>query len=129
MSEPSQRDLDWRIYVRDMIEFSQKVLSYTAGLHEESFKANGLVYDATLRNVQLIGQAAMYVPAEVRDRYPDIPWRAIIGVRNRLAHSYPDLSDSILWSIIEDAVPEMLPKLAHILESPDDDSGQDAAAL
>ena len=128
MSERSQGNLDWRMYVRDMIEFGQKVISYTDGLNEESFKANGLVYDATLRNVQLIGQAAMYVPAKVRDSYPDIPWRAIIGVRNRLAHSYPDLSDSILWSIIEDAIPEMLPKLARILE-PSDDSGQDAATL
>ena len=88
------------MYVRDMIEFGQKVISYTDGLNEESFKANGLVYDATLRNVQLIGQAAICVPAKVRDSYPDIPWRAIIGVRNRLAHSYPDLSNSILWSII-----------------------------
>ena len=116
------------MYVRDMIEFGQKVLSYTDGLNEESFKANGLIYDATLRNVQLIGQAAMCVPAKLRDSYPDIPWRAIIGVRNRLAHSYPDLSDSILWSIIEDAIPEMLPKLARILE-PSDDSGQDAATV
>ena len=128
MSERSQANLDWRMYVRDMIEFGQKVISYTDGLSEESFKANGLVYDATLRNVQLIGQAAMCVPAKLRDSYPDIPWRAIIGVRNRLAHSYPDLSDSILWSIIEDAIPEMLPKLARILE-PSDDSGQDAATL
>lgn len=120
MSESSQPDLDWRMYVRDMLEFSQKVLSYIDGLTEESFTANGLVYDATLRNIQLIGQAAMYVPTEIRERYPEIPWRAIIGVRNRLAHSYPDLSDSILWSIIEDAIPQMLPQLAHILESPDD---------
>ena len=118
MSDFSRQELDWRMYVRDMIEFSQKVLSYTDGLTEESFTANGLVYDATLRNIQLIGQAAMYVPADVRDRFPDIPWRAIIGVRNRLAHSYPDLSDSILWSIIQDAIPQMLPHLALILEYP-----------
>ena len=111
-----------------MIEFGQKVLSYTDGLNEGSFRANGLVYDATLRNVQLIGQAAMYVPAEVRETHPDIPWRAIIGVRNRLAHSYPDLSDSILWSIIEDAIPEMISTLARILES-SDDSEHDSAAL
>ena len=128
MSEGGQGGLDWRVYVRDMIEFGQKVLSYTDGLNEGSFRANGLVYDATLRNVQLIGQAAMYVPAEVRETHPDIPWRAIIGVRNRLAHSYPDLSDSILWSIIEDAIPAMLPTLARILES-SDDSEHDSAAL
>ena len=125
MSDSSQPQLEWRMYVRDMIEFSQKVLSYTDGLTEEGFLANGLVYDATLRNIQLIGQAAMYVPTDVRDRFPGIPWRAIIGVRNRLAHSYPDLSDSILWSIIEDAIPDMLPQLTLILESPDV-SDQDA---
>lgn len=116
MSETRDDGRGWDLYVRDMIEFSEKVLSYTDGLDRDAFVADGLTYDATLRNIQLIGEAVTNIPAEVRESYPGIPWRAIVGVRNRLAHSYLHISDVIVWSIIQDAIPSMLPQLQAILE-------------
>ena len=70
-----------------------------------------------LRNIQLIGEAATDVPIQVREAHDDIPWRAIIGVRNRLAHSYLHISNSVIWSIVQDAVLDLLPKLRSLLES------------
>ena len=116
MSETRDDGRGWDLYVRDMIEFAQKVLSYTDGLDRDAFVADGLTYDATLRNIQLIGEAATNIPAEVRESYPEIPWRAVVAVRNRLAHSYLHISDVIVWSIIQDAIPSMLPQLQAILE-------------
>ncbi|MDE2867921.1 MAG: DUF86 domain-containing protein [Chloroflexota bacterium] len=116
MSETRDDGRGWDLYVRDMIEFAEKVLSYTDGLDRKAFVADGLTYDATLRNIQLIGEAATNIPAEVRESYPEIPWRAVVGVRNRLAHSYLHISDVIVWSIIQDAIPSMLPQLHAILE-------------
>ena len=52
---------EWRFYVDDMIASGEKVLSYTAGLDQQAFTANTLVYDATLRNLELIGKAATHV--------------------------------------------------------------------
>ena len=100
-----------------MIGFGERVLSYTDGLTEDAFIADGLIYDATLRNIQLIGEAATHIPDEVREAYPDVPWRAVVGVRNRLAHSYLDISDKIIWSVIQDAIPDLLPKLRQLLDS------------
>ena len=116
MSDAEDKGRAWRFYVQDMLDFGEKVLSYTEGLDEGAFVANALVYDATLRNIQLIGEAATHVPVEVREAHADIPWRAIVGVRNRLAHSYLHISDSIIWSIVQDAIPEMLPKLRSLLD-------------
>ena len=107
----------WRFYVQDMLEFGQKVLSYTDGMDETAFIADVLTYDARLRNIELIGEAATHVPDHVREAHPEIEWRAIIGVRNRLAHGYLQISDSVIWSIIQEAIPELLPKLRCFLDS------------
>ncbi|MFC3285967.1 HepT-like ribonuclease domain-containing protein [Litchfieldella rifensis] len=57
---------EWRFYINDMIGFAEKVLSYTEGLDQNSFIAHSLTYDATLRNLELIGEAAARIPDEVR---------------------------------------------------------------
>ena len=88
MSEVDRERRPWRFYVQDMIEFGEKVLAYTDGLDQEAFIADGLTYDATLRNPQLIGEEATHIPDEVRQAHSGVPWHAIIGTRNRLAHSY-----------------------------------------
>ena len=113
---------EWRFYVQDMIELSEKVLSYTQGLDQDAFIADGLTYDATLRNLQLIGGAAMHVPSEVREAYPDIPWHAMVGTRNRLAHSYLSISNTVIWTVIQDAIPRLLPELRTLLGTPNEDS-------
>lgn len=109
MSDASQRE--WRFYLDDMIEFAGKVLAYTEGFNQARFVSSGLTYDATLRNLELIGEAATHIPDDVRAAHPEIPWRMIIATRNRLIHGYLGIDDDTLWSIIQDDVPELLPLL------------------
>jgi len=109
MSDTSQRE--WRFYLDDMINFAEKVLAYTDGLDQASFVANGLIYDATLRNLELIGEAATHIPGDVRAAHPKVPWRMLIATRNRLIHGYLGIDNDTLWSIIQDDVPELLPLL------------------
>ena len=122
MSDGEQSTREWRFYVRDMIEFCEKVLSYTEGLDQATFTADPRTYDATLRNLELIGEAATHIPSEIREAHPDIPWRAIVGMRNRLAHGYLNISDDIIWSGIQDAIPELLPSLQDLLHTTSTDS-------
>ena len=117
MSEADREGRSWHFYIQDMIDFSEKVLAYTEGMDQEAFVADGLTYDATMRNLQLIGEAARHIPGEVRQAHSEIPWHAIIGTRNRLAHSYLTISDSIIWGIIQEAVPDLLPALRNLLET------------
>ncbi len=107
----------WRFYIEDMIEFGEKVLSYTKGLDQGAFVADGLTYDATLRNIELIGEAATHIPGQVREAHPEIEWRSIVGARNRVAHGYLGLDDDVLWDIIQTDVPDLLPKLQRLLDS------------
>lgn len=104
----------WRFYLDDMIAFAGKVMAYTAGLDQAGFVANELIYDATLRNLELIGEAATRVPDEIRNAHPEIPWRMIIATRNKLIHGYLGVDDDTLWSIIRDDVPSLLASLKAV---------------
>ena len=68
MSESTPRE--WRFYLDDMIGSSEKVIAYTAGLDQAGFVTSGLIYDATVRNLELIGEAATHVPDAVRAANP-----------------------------------------------------------
>lgn len=97
----------WTFYIEDMIDFAGKAIAYCEGLDRDTFVTDTLVYDATLRNLELIGEAATRIPTVVRDSHPDIPWRQVIATRNRLIHGYLGIDDDILWSIIQDDLPKL----------------------
>lgn len=114
MSDADQGPREWFFYVNDMIEFAEKVQSFTDGLDQDSFVRDALIYDATLRNLELIGEAATHIPDSVRKANPEVPWAAIIAMRNRLAHGYMGIDNDIIWSIILDAIPVLLPALRRM---------------
>ncbi|TDB31222.1 MAG: DUF86 domain-containing protein [Deltaproteobacteria bacterium] len=97
-----------------MIDFAEKVLAYTAGLDQPGFVLSGLTYDATARNLELLGEAASRIPAEIRESASEIPWRQIIATRNRLIHAYLGIDNDILWNIIEQDIPLLLPQLKNL---------------
>ena len=107
---------DWLIYIHHMIEYGERVLSYTEGMNQDDFVQNGLTYDAVLRNLEIMGQSARNVPEQVRQAHPEIAWSGIIGTRNRLAHDYLGIDDDIIWDIVHNNLPELLPKLQTIID-------------
>jgi len=114
VSDPVQRE--WRFYIDDMISFAEKVLVYSEGFDQADFLASGLNYDATVRNLELIGEAATRVPEAVREANPQIPWRLVIATRNRLIHGYLGIDNDTLWSIIKSDVPPLLSNLVGLKE-------------
>jgi len=112
MSDSPNRE--WRFYINDMMHFAGKVLAYTEGLDQAGFVASGITYDATLRNLELIGEAATHIPHHVRHSHPDIPWRMVIATRNRLIHGYLGIDNDTLWSIVTDDIPLLLSMLQSL---------------
>jgi len=105
---------EWRFYIDDMIGFAEAVLAYTEGFDQEAFVHSRLNYDATLRNLEMIGEAASHVPEETRKLAPDIPWRQVVATRNRLIHGYLGIDNDTLWSVIRDDVPPLLEQLFQL---------------
>ena len=107
----------WRFYVEDMAGFCERVLDYTAGLDQAEFVAESRTHDAAMHNIILIGEAATHVPDPVREMHPEVPWGVVTAARNRIIHGYLSVDDDIVWSIIQDAIPALLPQLRRILET------------
>ena len=110
-------DREWHFYVNDMIQFSENVLAYSDGLKQQEFASSGLNYDATIRNLELIGEAATHIPKKIRETYTNIPWRKIIALRNRLIHAYLGIDIDTVWSIMHDDIPVLIIELRMIVPS------------
>lgn len=105
---------EWRFYLDDMIGFAERALAYTDGYDQQRFVDSGLTYDATLRNLELIGEAATHVPEHVRDFAPQVQWRLVVATRNRLIHGYLGIDNDTVWSIIETELPRLLDDLRKL---------------
>jgi uncharacterized protein with HEPN domain len=82
-----------------------KIARYTAGLSVEDFVTDERTFDAVIRNLQLIGEAVKNLPNDLCDRYPEIEWRKIAGLRNILVHAYFTIEDEIIWDVVQAKIP------------------------
>ena len=79
---PSPSERDARLYVEDMIAFCDRVLEYTRAVDRAAFIADRMRHDATLRNLELIGEAATRIGQDIRDKAPQVPWRQWVATRS-----------------------------------------------
>ncbi len=105
-----------RLYLEDILQSCNKIQRYTAGLSLDLFIQNDLIYDAVLRNLEIFGEAAKGVPDEIRLTHPSVEWRKITGFRDIVAHQYFSMSDSIIWDVIINKIPELKTQIARILK-------------
>jgi uncharacterized protein with HEPN domain len=81
-------DRNLSLFLDDLIEAINKIERYIEELDFESFKENELVIDAVIRNLEVIGEASIHIPEDIRAKHSKVPWKRIIGLRNIAIHSY-----------------------------------------
>ncbi len=108
---------EWRFFAQDMLDRARKAVAYVDGLDQAAFVANDLIFDATLRNLERIGEAATHVPEHVRAGHPEVPWRKIDGLRKRLVHGYLGIDEDVLWSVLRHDLPPLVEALEVIASS------------
>lgn len=97
--------------LQQMLDYSREVIALTAGKSRETLTHNRVLELALIRLLEMIGEAANRLPEDLRKRYPAIPWRQMIGLRNRLIHGYDSVDRDILWQIIGGDLPGLLREL------------------
>ncbi|MCW6038879.1 DUF86 domain-containing protein [Spirulina subsalsa FACHB-351] len=89
------------LYLDDIVTSIEKIQRFTADLNQDAFMADERTFDAVIRNLQVIGEAVKQIPTDLRDRYPQIEWRKVAGLRDILTHAYFSIDHDILWDIIQ----------------------------
>ncbi len=104
------------VYIEDMLDATEKALSFTNGLDRDRFLENEEKVLAVTRLLEIIGEAAKNVPDTVRAGHPDIPWRKITGTRDRLIHAYFQVDADQVWRTVEEDLPPLRTSLQRILD-------------
>ena len=106
---------DPRLYLDDIVESIDAIVAYTADLDESRFFDQGLVQDAVLRRLQIIGEAVKRLPIEIREKYPSVPWRQMAATRDVVVHDYSGLDLSLTWSVATRDLPPVKPQILRII--------------
>ena len=96
------------MYLQDIAQSCEKILRFTAGLTQSDLMQDEKAYDAVVRNLEIIGEAAKHISEDLRRQLPDIEWRKAAGLRDMLAHAYFGIDDDILWDVVQNKVPQLV---------------------
>ena len=105
-------------FLQHILEAADRVLRYTKDMGRKEFSADTMAQDAVIRNVEIIGEAAinlLEVAPDISTRYPLIPFVQIRGMRNRVAHGYFAVSLSMIWDSVQVDIPELRQQIAKVL--------------
>jgi len=107
---------NWKIRIADILDCIVKIQRYTKGYTFDDFQDDDKTIDSVLRNLEIIGEAARHVPAEVRAQHSDLPWVEMLTMRNIVIHEYHGVNLRIIWQTVKEDLPPLLPRLKRILE-------------
>ena len=105
----------WRL--QHMIEAAENVQEFVAGRQRADLDTDRMLVFAIVRAVEIIGEAASKISEETRSAHGAIPWKAIIGMRNRLVHAYFDIDVRIVWVAVTEELPALLSQLKALAAS------------
>lgn len=107
---------NWKMRVEDILGCIAKIKEYTRGMNYEQFSADDKTVDAVIRNLEVIGEAGGRIPLEIQEKYPDIAWLEMRGMRNLMAHEYFGVSLPIIWQAIEQDLTPLAVGLGTLLK-------------
>jgi uncharacterized protein with HEPN domain len=113
-------------YLRDVLSACQKIEAIVAATSEDVFLKDDVLPAAVLHHLTVIGEAISRLSVGLRERHPEVPWRQVMAVRNRIVHAYFDLDWQILWDAATDDIPALRRQVLNILKTESPESGVEA---
>ena len=105
------------VRMRHMLDAAREAVSFIAGKNRQDLDANRMLTLSLVKDVEILGEAASKVSEEGKRACPDIPWRDIIAMRNRLIHGYFDVDLNIVWQTVTDELPPIIQQLEKSLKT------------
>ncbi|HPS91608.1 MAG TPA: DUF86 domain-containing protein [Methanothrix sp.] len=107
---------DDSVYLHHIMDAFAQIEIYTEGVSHEEFINNRLIQDGVIRQLEVMGEASRNLSEDTRNEYPHIPWRQMIGLRNRMIHAYFSVNLQIIWEIIQGDIPKLKKDITYVLE-------------
>ena len=107
---------DYLVYLDDIILSSSKILKYTKGLTFEKFVRRGQTIDAVIRNIEILGEAVLHLPAKVKITSKNVPWAKIVATRNKVIHEYFGVDLELIWDVVKKHIPKLKMEAEIILK-------------
>jgi len=115
---------DWKFRIQDILDAVSAVQEYTRGMEFKTFTEDRKTVDAVVRNLIVIGEAAVHVPEDICRKHPQVPWYEMRGMRNFVVHEYFRASDAVIWDTVHVDLPPLPALIKKILEENSDEQAE-----
>lgn len=103
-------------YLKDIVESIEKAIKFVEGITYDEFVQDDKTIFALIRALEVIGEAVKNVPQELREKYADIPWKEMTGMRDKLIHQYFGVKFDVLWKTVKEEIPPIKPMFEKMLK-------------
>ena len=103
-------------YLRDILDAMDKAEEFVLNLDLHAFSIDDKTAFAVIRSLEIIGEAAKKITLDKRRRFPNIPWKSLTGMRDKLIHDYVGVSLEVVWRTVKEDIPSLRPKLVEMLK-------------
>jgi len=110
------QQLEDTVRLRHMLESANEACTFLGNSSFEEFRENRMMANAIIRSLEVIREAASQVSLDFKNNHPEIEWRIIVGMRNRLVHAYFDINFSVVWETVRENLPPFIEQLKNILK-------------
>lgn len=107
---------DYKLFLKDIIASMDAIEKFVEGMELDDLIKDDKTSSAVIRKFEIIGEAARNIPDWIKEKYPQIPWKRMVGMRDRLIHSYFGIDYKLVWDAIKIEIPKIKPELQKILK-------------
>lgn len=107
---------DYRLYLKDILAAMIDAQGFVEGMDFDAFAADDKTVSAVVRKLEIVGEATKNVPKMIRQKYQQVPWQQMAGMRDRLIHGYYDVNYSVVWEVVTKLIPPLQPVIKQILK-------------
>lgn len=106
----------FNLFVQDILDSIKNIEEFVGNMSFDDFCGDEKTKSAVVLKIEVIGEAARNIPKEIKAQYKDIPWKDMVGMRNKISHFYFGIDYKIVWKVIKERLPGIKPEIDRILK-------------